>query len=200
MQSFLTGGLALLLTGASLDARQIDYSALWADATPFHIFLENVKAQQDQWRSRFANAAIDAGALDAAKQLPGKRRMLVVAEDRCSDSAWAVPYLAKLAAVVPEKLDLRVINRARGGRIQSAHLTADGRMATPTIAVLDETGGLLGAWVERPTELQKWFIANKPILDSETLHDQMAKWYKDDDGRSTIAEVLAILARTTPGK
>jgi hypothetical protein len=195
MKAILSAGLAVLLGAVALDARQIDYPAIWAGATPFHTFLENVRARQDQWRSGFSNAAIDAGALSEARALPGRRRILAVAEDRCSDSAWAVPYLAKLAAAVPEKLELRVIGRAQGRRIQAAHLTPDGRTATPTIVVLDENDGFIGAWVERPSELQKWFIENKPSLDSDALHEHMARWYTDDAGRSTIREVLAILGR-----
>ncbi len=188
---------AIMLTGASLvaDARQVDYAGLWTNATPFHTFLENVRARQEQWRSRFSNAALEAGALTAARALPGKRRILAVAEDRCSDSAWAVPYLAKLAAAVPEKLELRVIGRAAGGRIQGAHLTPDGRRATPTIVVLDDSGALIGAWIERPAELQKWYIENKPTVSADELHEHMDEWYTSDAGRTTVNEVLAILAQ-----
>jgi hypothetical protein len=132
----------------------IDYAALWEAATPFPTFLENVKAREEQWRSRFANAAIDAGALNDARLLPGRRRILAVAEDRCSDSAWALPYLGKLAAAVPERIELRVISARKGQSIQAAHPTPDGRKATPTIVVLDEQSRFLGAWVERPAELQ----------------------------------------------
>lgn len=196
MRVLLSAALAVLLAIATLNAREIDYPALWSKATPFHTFLENVQARQNQWRSRFANAAIDAAALNEAKALPGRRRMLAVAEDRCSDSAWAVPYLAKLAAAAPELLELRVIGRAEGRRIQSAHLTPDGRLATPTIVVLDETNNFIGAWVERPSELQKWFIEKKGSLGSDALEEQMASWYTDDAGRSTIKEVLAISGRS----
>ncbi|HJR59248.1 MAG TPA: thioredoxin family protein [Vicinamibacterales bacterium] len=195
MNGLLGSGLTVLLLGSALETVQIDYAALWGKATPFHEFLENVRARQDQWRSRFANAAIDAAALTEARALPGRRRILVIAEDRCSDSAWAVPYIAKLAAAVPEKLELRVIGRREGRRVQAAHLTPDGRLATPTIAVLDEQASFIGAWVERPAELQKWFIAQKPMLSSDDLHEQMAKWYTDDAGRSTVRELLLILGR-----
>lgn len=182
-----------MLVGAALDAQQIDYSALWAKATPFHTFLENVRLRREQWHSRFANAAVDADALNQARALPGKRRILAVAEDRCSDSAWAVPHIAKLAAAVPEKLELRIISRAAGRHIQSAHLTPDGRRATPTIVVLDDADRFIGAWVERPAELQKWFVENKASMGSDELHDHMDEWYTSDAGRSTIKEVLAIM-------
>lgn len=187
---------AFCLVAAADAQQQIDYAALWAKATPFDMFLQNVRARQEQWRSRFANAAIDADALNQARALPGKRRILVVAEDRCSDSAWAVPYVAKLAAAVPDKLELRVISRAEGRRIQSAHLTPDGRRATPTIVVLDDADRFIGAWVERPAELQTWYIENKATAASDEIHSHMDEWYRTDAGRSTLKEVLTIMGKT----
>jgi hypothetical protein len=195
MPKFLAVGLVLMFGSSSAEAPQIDYEALWAKAAPFHEFLENVRARSEQWLSRFSNAAIDAGALSDARALTGRRRILVIAEDRCSDSAWAVPYIAKLAAAVPDKLEVRVLGRRDGRRAQAAHLTPDGRLATPTILILDEQYEFIGAWVERPAELQKWFIEKKAVSSSDDLHDQMTAWYTDDAGRSTIREILSILGR-----
>ena len=186
--------LAAAATGSTQPA-DIDYPALWEAATPFPAFLENVKARQEQWRSRFANAAIDADALNEARALPGKRRILAVAEDRCSDSAWALPYLAKLAAAAPEKLELRVISAQQGQAIQAAHPTPDGRKATPTIALLDEQSRFLGAWVERPTELQTHYLEKKPTSSRQDLYDYVNSWYTKDAGRTTIREVLSIMRR-----
>lgn len=193
MSSLLLAVSLGLVVGAG--ALQPDYAALWEKATAFHLFLENVKARQDEWKPRFANAAIEPAALTQARALPGKRRILAVATDRCSDSAWALPYIAKLAAAVPDKLELRVITPAEGSRIQSAHLTPDGRLATPTVIVLDDNDRYIGGWVEQPADLQKWYIDNKPRLTSDELYDYVSKWYVDDAGRSTIREVLAILGR-----
>ena len=195
MRPGLSAVLVLLLAVAGLEARQPWYGELWDQAVPFHEFLESVKARQDEWKPRFANAAIDAAVLTELRAVPGRRRLLVVATDRCSDSAWAVPYVAKLAAAVPEKLELRVIG-TRGGRpIQGAHLTPDGRLATPTVAVLDDSNRFIGAWVERPAELQKWYIANKPKVSSGELDAHVSRWYDEDAGRSTIREVMTILGR-----
>jgi hypothetical protein len=173
--------------------------ALWQAATPFPAFLEGVKARREQWQSRFANAAVEADALNRARALPGRRRVLAIAEGRCSDSAWAVPYLAKLAAAVPDRIELRVVTPAEGGaRLQAANLTPDGRKATPTIVVLDEQDRILGTWVERPMELQKWYVENKATVAQAERYSHLDKWYTDDAGRTTIAEVLAILERTEP--
>jgi hypothetical protein len=189
--------LVLLLAAAA--GPQTDYTALWDKATPFDQYLAGVRARQEAWKSRFANAAVDADLMNEVRALPAKRRILAVAEDRCSDSAWAVPYIAKLAAAVPERLEVRVIGRKDGSGIQSDNLTPDGRLATPTVLVLDEMNRPLGAWVERPSELQKWFIDNKATLDSDVLHEKMDAWYTADAGKSTLREVLALLKKGKRG-
>lgn len=188
--------LALLLACATtLHAHQIDYTALWDQAIPFDQFLHSVRVRDRQWKSRFANAAVTADVLNDIRALKGRRRILVVATDKCSDSAWAVPYVAKLAAAVPERLELRVIGPGKGSRVQSANLTPDGRIATPTIVVLDELNAPIGAWVERPAELQTWVIKNSARVSSEVLHDHMEKWYAKDAGKATIREIVALLKK-----
>jgi hypothetical protein len=184
-----------VIAGASGTPLEIDYPSVWETAAPFSTFLHNVKARQEQWTSRFANAAVDADALNDARSLPGRRRILAVAEDRCSDSAWALPYLAKLAAVVPEKIELRVISAKQGEAIQAAHPTPDGRKATPTIVVLDERSRYVGAWVERPGELQTGYLEKKPAVSRQDLYDYVNGWYTKDAGRTTIREVLSIMGR-----
>ena len=191
--------LVLLSTLAPAQSGPEGEGPLWQSATPFATFLENVRSRRDQWTTRFANAAIEADALNRARALPGRRRLLAIAEARCSDSAWAVPYLAKLAAAVPDKLELRVITPADGGaRLQAANPTPDGRRATPTIVVLDEQDRVLGTWVERPAELQKWYLANKDTVPQGERYTHLDKWYTDDAGRTTITEVLTVLERTEP--
>ena len=192
---------ALVLIGTLVPAQSAPEGEgqLWQSATPFAAFLENVKARRDQWTSRFANAAVEPDTLIRARARPGRRRLLAIAEGRCSDSAWAVPYLAKLAAAVPDKLELRVVTPADGGaRLQAANLTPDGRRATPTIVVLDEQDRVLGAWIERPSELQKWYIANKETVAQPERYSHLDRWYTEDAGRTTISEVLTLLERTEP--
>jgi hypothetical protein len=192
----LVAGWCLVAAGlAGGSPVEIDYPALWEAATPFPGFLENTRARREQWHTRFANAAIEADALDEARVLGRKRRILAVAEDRCSDSAWAVPYLAKLAAAVPEKLELRVISAKDGQAIQEAHKTPDDRRATPTIVVLDDQARFIGAWVERPAELQQWYLENKNSTRSRQRYEHLDAWYAKDAGRTTIRDVLSIMRR-----
>ena len=77
--------IAALVLGPALMAGQADYSTLWDKATPFDQFLRTVKAREQAWKSRFANAAIDADLLNEVRALPAKRRILAVAQDRFSD-------------------------------------------------------------------------------------------------------------------
>lgn len=184
-----------VLFAATLAAQQVDYGAHWQAATPFDQFLSSVKVREQQWKSRFANAAVDAETLTRTRALPEKRRILVVGEDRCSDSAWAVPYLAKLAAAVPERLELRMINREKGSAIQSANPTADGKLVTPTVVVLDENDRVMGVWLERPAELKAWVASNKASMSSDELHDKIDKWQMQDGGKSTLKEILPILEK-----
>jgi hypothetical protein len=185
-------------TLVTLSAQQIDYAALWEKGIPFDQFLQSVKTREAQWTSRFANAAVEAAVLNDVRELKHRRRILAVAADSCSDSAWAIPYIAKLAAAVPERLELRIIGRTEGGRIQSAHLSPDGRMATPTVVVLDENNVPVGAWVERPAALQAWFMANRAQVTSAALHEHMDKWFAEDAGRTTLNEIVAVLQKSPP--
>jgi hypothetical protein len=59
------------------------------------------------------------------KRVRGGLRVLIVAEDRCADSVHTVPYIANLAAAAG--VDLRIVDRAAGEPIMSAHRTRDGR-------------------------------------------------------------------------
>ena len=191
--------MLLCASATGISSQQIDYTALWDGATPFDRFLGSVRARETQWKSRFANAAVDADALTRVRALKERRRILAVAEDRCSDSAWAVPYIAKLAAAVPERLELRVIGRKEGGDVQSANPTLDGRVVTPTIVILDENNRPVGAWVERPSDLQAWVIANKASMSSDALHEKIDRWHAADGGKSTLREIVALLEKSIAG-
>ena len=172
-----------------------DYAALYARGVPFAEFLANATAKQDEWRTRYRDALVRPELIEKAKALPGHYRLLVVAEDWCSDSAQSIPYLAKLVDAAPDTLEMRVITSKDGRAVMDAHPTPDGRGATPTVAVLTADGVLIGAWSERPAELEAWSIAQRKVLSQRDLHDQMATWYATDAGRSALTEILALLTR-----
>src|SRR5688500_5652690 len=194
MENVLAASLLALmsLTGA---AAAPDYAALYRQGTPFASFLENARSRTDEWKQNYAAAAIGDDMVARARALPARRKLLVVAEASCSDSVSTIPFLAKLVEAAPDTLDLRVVDRRAGRAVMEAHRTPDGRAATPTVVILDEHGKFIAAWSERPAELQTWYMEKKPVLTQGELLAQKMKWYAADGGRSTVAEIVALLTR-----
>jgi hypothetical protein len=77
----------------------------------------------------------------------------------------------------------------------TAHRTPDGRTATPTVVLL-RNGRDVGAWVERPAELQEMFLSMSTNPESARRFSQRQSWYESDGGRSTLREVVALIETT----
>jgi hypothetical protein len=156
-------------------------------------FLESVSAQRDTWLKTEASVTVPPDFVERARQAGRGLQLVVVAEDWCPDSAYSVPYVARLAqsAGVP----LRVLDRAAGEPLMSAHRTPDGRTATPTI-VLWRNGRDRGAWVERPAELQQMFLSMSDNQENARRFSQRHLWYESDAGLTVLKEVLALIEQT----
>jgi hypothetical protein len=175
--------------------QDIDYAGLYAKGITFAEFLERARARRDEWRAHYNDATVTPDLITRMRALPDKRRLLVVAEDWCSDSVNTVPYLARLVDGAPERLALRLIDSQAGKAIMEAHRTPDGRTATPTIVVLADSGGVLGTWTERPSSTQAWFLERQKTTMQKPLHDELMAWYASDAGKTTVAEIAEILSR-----
>jgi hypothetical protein len=190
---------AVLVTGASavlcLARQDVDYQSLFSQGVTFADFLENARARRDEWRTNYNDATVSAALISKVRALPAKRHLLVVAEDWCSDSVNTVPYIARLVDGGPERLDMRILNRDKGKSVIEAHLTPDGRTATPTIAILDENWHLIAAWVERPASAQTWFLEKQKTTMQKPLHDELLAWYAADAGKTTVLEIADLLER-----
>lgn len=172
-----------------------DYATLYDQGVSFAAFLDQAKARREEWRTRYRDAVASADLITQMRALPERRRLLVVALDRCNDSANTIPYLARLVDAAPERLEMRVVNSTIGRAVMEAHRTPDGRAATPTVVVLSEDGRLLGAWTERPSTLQTWVLEQLKIDPQADVHDHINAWYAQDAGKATMAEIAAIVAR-----
>lgn len=186
---------AAAITSADAVRQEINYAEAYDKGVAWATFLDGVKARADEWRKGYSNAAISADTVSRLRALPARRKILVVTEDRCGDSAQTVPYVARLVDAAPDRLEMRVINSRVGREIMSAHRTPDGRAATPTVIVLDAEGRFLSAWIERPAPLQTWILEQKKVLSSDELHDGTAKWYATDGGKTAAAELTALITR-----
>lgn len=189
---------AALAAGPRVSAgrlQDVDYAGLYAKGKTFAEFLENARARRDEWRARYNDATVTPDLVTRMRALPDKRRLLIVAEDWCSDSANTVPYIVRLVDGAPERLELRVIDSERGRPVMEAHRTPDGRAATPVVVILAEDGRVLGAWTERPSSTQTWFLEKQKTTMQKPLHDELHDWYLKDAGKTTMAEIADILSR-----
>jgi hypothetical protein len=178
-----------------LPRQGIDYPGLYAKGITFAEFLENARARRDEWRAHYNDATVTPDLITRMRALPEKRRLLIVMEDWCSDSANTVPYIARLVDGAPERLEMRVINSQLGKPVMEAHRTPDGRTATPTVVVLGADGRVIGAWTERPSSTQTWFLEKQKTTMQKPLHDELIDWYAKDAGKTTVSEIAEILSR-----
>lgn len=166
--------------------------ALWTSGIPYAEFLAGATRRVEMWRATEARAAVPDAIRTRVAALGGRWRLLAIAEDACSDSANSLPYLARLADGAPN-LELRVVGSQAGRAFMEAHRTPDGRAATPTVLLLAPDGTLAGCWIERPAELQAWYVAHRAGLDDAEYLRQKLAWYVADAGRSILDEVTRMI-------
>lgn len=167
---------------------------LYRSGTTFPDFLAAATNRRELWHSNWTRAAVPDVLLTRARAVPGHWRILAVAVDGCSDSVNTIPYIAKLVELV-DGLELRIVDSKQGREVMEAHRTPDGRAATPTVLLLRDDWSEAGAWVERPSHLQNWYIENRDTLESGALFEQKMKWYDEDAGAETVREIVEMLER-----
>lgn len=174
------------------------WQTVYARGVSFVDFLAAADARHDQWRANYEAATVPADLLARARTVPGHWRLLVVAEDWCSDSVNTIPWLARLVERV-NGLEMRVVTSEPGEAIMDAHRTPDGRQATPTVVLLDAHYREVGCFIERPEMLQDWFLANRDRLPREQLLRDKQAWYDEDLGRSTLTAFTDLLEAAGQG-
>jgi hypothetical protein len=172
---------------------------LYEGGVTFQTFLEEARRRRDMWLEHYGEGRVPEGLQARARAVPGHWRLLVVAEDWCSDSVNTIPYVARLVEQV-EGLEMSVIRSREGRALMEAHRTPDGRASTPTVLLLDEKWNEAGCFIERPAPLQDWVMQHRPEYSSEKLHEHMFEWYDDDAGASTIEQVVAMLEAAAVGE
>lgn len=179
-------------------AAQASAASLYDSGVTFAEFLDAADRREETWHGNFAAAEVPASLLERARAAGGSWRLLVVAEDWCGDSANTIPYVAHLADLL-ENVDLRIVDSEVGRAVMEAHPTPDGRAATPTVVLMDPSGSEVGCFVERPAELQTWFLEQEDQLEEDDLYDQKYQWYDDDAGAATIMEVVQMIEAAASG-
>lgn len=166
--------------------------ALLDQGLPWTEYLASTKQQHDIW-VRNAGRAVPADLAERLRKAGANLRLLVVAEDWCSDSVNSIPYLGSLAAKAG--IDLRVITSEPGKPIMEAHRTPDGRAATPTV-ILVRNGKEVGAWVERPSVLQTWMLGPGAALDQADRQQRKTSWNEWSRGDDALREIVVLAEQT----
>jgi dipeptidyl aminopeptidase/acylaminoacyl peptidase len=172
--------------------------ALYEGGIPFATFLDNASRRRDQWDAHYGDGRVTDDQVARAVAVGGAWRILAIAEDWCGDSANTIPYLARLVEGA-DNLEMRVVNSSAGRETMEAHRTPDGRAATPTVILLDESWNESGCFVERPTPLMAWYLEHKADKSSDELHDYIYDWYTADAGAATVEDILGLLEAAAAG-
>lgn len=177
--------------------RAMNVERLFENGKTWPQFLANVSAQRELWMKTESAVTVPPDFVERARKASRGLRLLVVSEDWCLDSAYSIPYIARLAqsAGIP----LRIIAREAGEPLMRAHPTPDGRTVTPTV-VMWRDGRDAGAWVERPAELQQLFFSMSTNAENAKRFAERHLWYESDGGVTVLKEVLARIEQSTGKK
>ena len=178
---------------AQVAGQDVQPARVFDGGITFARFLDRAQAQREVWLKNASRMDLPADAVNRLKRVGEGLRVLIVAEDWCVDSVHTVPYIANVAAAAG--VDVRIVNRAAGESVASAHRARDGRPVTPIVVLLRNDRDA-GAWVERPAVLQQLFFAMASSPEKARQFAERATWYDEDRGRTTIAEFVALAERT----
>ena len=186
----LSAGICLV-PPAEAPAGADSLATLWRNGRSYREFLGAARERRDQWLRQDSVATMPDALLARARNA-GRWRLLVLTVHACSDSIKIIPYLDRLSAAVPD-IELRIADTTGGRWLMEAHRTPDGRAATPTVLLLDDSLAERGCWIERPAELQRWYLETGRRLGDDELRRQKAAWYDRDAGRRILEEIIAMM-------
>lgn len=172
---------------------------LYEGGRTFSDFLGNARRRAELWRRLADEGTVSPELVSRARAVGGTWRILAVAEDWCGDSAYNLPYVAKLVEQV-EGLELRIVDSTEGRTLMEAHRTPDLRPATPTLILMDEAWNEVGCFVERPSPLMAWYMENVATKTTDEVHEYILDFYDADGGKATARDLVEILEAAVAGR
>ncbi|CAN5604165.1 hypothetical protein BH23BAC4_BH23BAC4_03650 [soil metagenome] len=167
----------------------------WEAATSFPDFLPTAEGENvGLWNGVYERATIDSALVARLSRIPGYWRLLVLSADWCGDAANTVPVIARLAAAAPF-VDLRLLDRDEHLDLMDAHLTNGKARSIPVAVLVDVLGKAHGWWGPRPGVLQEWVMEHGLALPKDERYPLVRRWYARDKGRTTAAEITALIER-----
>lgn len=161
-------------------------------------FYAAADARRALWERNWTGATVPAELLERARAAGGPWRILAVTEPGCSDSVNTLPWIAKLAELLPS-LELRLVDSKVGRPWMEAHRSPDGRASTPTVLVLDEQYRIRGCWIEQPAAVAAFWLDIVARDAARQEIDRKMSWYAEDAGRETLREFVEVLEGAKSG-
>lgn len=168
--------------------------ARYQAAPTFDGFVDAAQQNKELWTTTYRLARVPDSFVARVRALPARLHLLVLNEDWCGDSVNTLPAIAKLASLVPEKVELRVVGRDANPDLMDLHLTGTSR-SIPIVIVLDEDYVERGWWGPRPKELQAWAVGPGKALDKADRYREIRRWYARDRGLTTLEELVTLMER-----
>lgn len=173
------------------------YRIAFEQGRPFGAFLRQTRANRDLWHAVSARAAVSTEAVKRIDAVPGRWRLLALADDWCGDAVNILPVVARVAEAT-ENLELRVVGRDEHPGLMERHLT-NGSRSIPVLILLDEAHRPKGWWGPRPAELQAWFEATGRALPVEDRYRELRRRYARDRGAGIAREIADLVECAATG-
>jgi hypothetical protein len=92
----------LFLLLAPLQVVAIEPNHLFEAGATWDHFLDRVDRQRELWLRTSSEATVSTEMVERVRRVGRDLQLLVVAEDWCPESAYSVPYVARLAALAQQ--------------------------------------------------------------------------------------------------
>ncbi|MFX1559468.1 MAG: thioredoxin family protein [Promethearchaeota archaeon] len=168
-------------------------NAEWEKAVEYKKFLKDARENVEIMKARYNGLQITEQDLEYLRSLQNELRILVIGNDRCSDTAGNLPILAKMSDI-SSKLHLRVLDSDAHARYHQ-QFKVNGKRKTPVVLLLSSQDEELCRWVERPNAAYKVINeATNPSLESRKK--ELMKLYSDTEiQRQSVNEFMSLILR-----
>jgi len=168
------------------------FAHLWESALTFEQFVETSRQHRELWTGVYRTAVVPAWAIEDARRLGGRFRLVALVEDWCGDASSTVPVVARFAQAAG--IELRILRRDQHPEVMDRYLSPTGARAIPVVIVLTGEMEEVGHWGSRPSELQAFVTGERAKgRTSKDYFAEVRRWYARDRGESTLREILAVV-------
>ena len=135
---------------------------------------------------------VSATLREGVERINAPQLWMVLTEDWCSDSAYALPLIVA-AAAFNGLIDLRILRRDDNLDIMDQYLTGTAR-SIPKLVAFSEQGEECFQWGPRPREAQhlRQRLKNEGLSGDE-ISKKMIEWYDDGGWRQVDDELTEVL-------